>query len=87
MTGHFNCSNIAGAVSLAQSLGITSQSIEKGVRQLMGVPGRLERVLNNRGIHVWVDYAHKPDALEKVLKTLGELRRGHRLITVFGCGG
>ncbi len=87
MTGHFNCSNIAGAVRLAQSLGITSAVIENGISQLTGVPGRLERVLNDRGVHVWVDYAHKPDALEKVLKTLGELRRGHRLITVFGCGG
>ncbi|MEO5970204.1 MAG: UDP-N-acetylmuramoyl-L-alanyl-D-glutamate--2,6-diaminopimelate ligase [Bdellovibrionia bacterium] len=87
MTGHFNCSNIAGAVSLAQSLGITSQVIENGVRNLSGVPGRLEGVLNDFGIHVWVDYAHKPDALEKVLKTLGALRQGSRLITVFGCGG
>jgi UDP-N-acetylmuramoyl-L-alanyl-D-glutamate--2,6-diaminopimelate ligase len=87
MTGHFNCSNIAGAICLAEALGIASPIIEKGIRQLAGVPGRLERVLNNRGVHVWVDYAHKPDALEKVLRTLGALRQGRRLITVFGCGG
>jgi UDP-N-acetylmuramoyl-L-alanyl-D-glutamate--2,6-diaminopimelate ligase len=38
-------------------------------------------------MHVLVDYAHKPDALEKVLNTLGDLKGTHRLITVFGCGG
>jgi UDP-N-acetylmuramoyl-L-alanyl-D-glutamate--2,6-diaminopimelate ligase len=50
------------------------------------VPGRLERVASSAGIHVFVDYAHKPDALNQVLKTLLALKQ-RRIITVFGCGG
>jgi len=87
LTGGFNCSNISGAVNLAQLLKVDRAAIQKGVAGLPGVPGRLERVLNSRGVHVWVDYAHKPDALEKVLKTLRSIKKSHRLITVFGCGG
>jgi UDP-N-acetylmuramoyl-L-alanyl-D-glutamate--2,6-diaminopimelate ligase len=87
LTGQFNVSNISSAVNLAIGLNISKESIEKGVSQLEGIPGRLERVKNQRGINIWVDYAHKPDALEKVVKTLREIRDGHRLITVFGCGG
>lgn len=87
LTGAFNGSNIAGAVSLGLGLGIPASQVAKGISQLKGVPGRLDRVDNQRGVHVWVDYAHKPDALEKVLLTLREIRKGQRLITVFGCGG
>jgi UDP-N-acetylmuramoyl-L-alanyl-D-glutamate--2,6-diaminopimelate ligase len=87
MTGQFNCANIEGAVSLGKGLGLSSQVIAAGIKNLAGVPGRLERVENARGVHVWVDYAHKPDALEKVVKTLRDIRGSHRLITVFGCGG
>lgn len=87
LTGDFNGSNIAGAVSLTRALGISSEAVARGVGGLRAVPGRLDRVPNENGIHVWVDYAHKPDALEKVLQTLQKIRRGQQLITVFGCGG
>jgi UDP-N-acetylmuramoyl-L-alanyl-D-glutamate--2,6-diaminopimelate ligase len=50
------------------------------------VRGRMESVPNNLGISVLVDYAHKPDALRKVLESLREVCAG-RIITVFGCGG
>ncbi len=85
--GDFNCSNIAGAVALCQSLRIPFDQISQGIRFLKGVPGRLERVENDCGLSIWVDYAHKPDALEKVIQTLAKIRNGHRLVTVFGCGG
>jgi UDP-N-acetylmuramoyl-L-alanyl-D-glutamate--2,6-diaminopimelate ligase len=53
---------------------------------LRGVPGRLERIENGRGIPIFVDYAHTPDALQKTLETLKRLCTG-RLIVLFGCGG
>ncbi|MCM2324691.1 MAG: UDP-N-acetylmuramoyl-L-alanyl-D-glutamate--2,6-diaminopimelate ligase [Oligoflexia bacterium] len=87
LTGGFNAYNLLGAVAVASGLRIDPPMIEGGVTELQQVPGRLERVPNSRGVHVFVDYAHKPDALEKVLRTLGEVRGSHRLLTVFGCGG
>ena len=53
---------------------------------LHGAPGRLERIGEVRGAAVFVDYAHKPDALEKALAALRPFVRG-RLVLVFGCGG
>ena len=53
---------------------------------LQGAPGRLERIGDTRGASVFVDYAHKPDALEKALAALRPFVFG-RLILVFGCGG
>ena len=87
LVGQFNGANIAAAVTLAKGIEIDVPAIEQGVSQLVGVPGRLERVINQQGVHIWVDYAHKPDALEKVILTLRAMRAGRRLITVFGCGG
>jgi UDP-N-acetylmuramoyl-L-alanyl-D-glutamate--2,6-diaminopimelate ligase len=61
------------------------------MRDFRGVPGRLEKIPNKKGIHVFVDYAHSPDALENVLVSLQRIRTqsgsGGRIITVFGCGG
>jgi len=90
LTGTFNASNILAAVHVGVGLGLKPQDISAGVTHLQIVPGRLERVANSKGIHVFVDYAHKPDALQKVLETLRNAirQRNHaRLITVFGCGG
>lgn len=88
LSGRFNAENVLGAVTLAQAMRFPASGIRQGVSNLKTVPGRLERVYNARGIHVFVDYAHKPDALEKVLLTLREsLPPGAKLITVFGCGG
>ncbi len=87
LVGSFNAENILAAVTVGQALGLSSKSIEKGIERLKGVPGRLERVGRlTCPITVLVDYAHKPDALEKVLRMLGASRKG-RLITVVGCGG
>jgi UDP-N-acetylmuramoyl-L-alanyl-D-glutamate--2,6-diaminopimelate ligase len=51
-----------------------------------GVPGRLQRIANRKGLDIFVDYAHTPDALENVLSAVRALDF-KRLITVFGCGG
>lgn len=88
LVGEFNAENVAGAVGCARGAGISPGEIAEGVAKLTAVPGRMERVESSTGIHVFVDYAHKPDALEKVLHALRESQaQGQRLITVFGCGG
>ncbi len=70
----------------AYSLDLEPAAIARGIKGLAYVPGRLQPVKNSRGLSVFVDYAHSPDALDKVLQTLKPFATG-RLITVFGCGG
>lgn len=87
LTGLFNAYNLLSAIAVAQGLGIDAITTARGVSNVTTIPGRLERVPNTKGIHVLVDYAHKPDALEKVLKIFQDMRKEGKLITVFGCGG
>jgi UDP-N-acetylmuramoyl-L-alanyl-D-glutamate--2,6-diaminopimelate ligase len=87
LIGRFNVANILTAIGLAKGLGVSDEVVARGIQNLAGVPGRLERVPNSRGIHVFVDYAHKSDALKTVLMNLQSFRGSHRLITVMGCGG
>lgn len=86
LVGLFNASNILAACLFGHGAGLSLEAIKNGVKSLQGVPGRLERVPNERGISVFVDYAHTPDALRKVLELTDRLKKG-RLILVFGCGG
>ncbi len=86
LIGSANLQNILGAIGVGRALGIDTEAMTRGIRQLKAVPGRLEKVANDRGIAILVDYAHSPDALEKVLGAVRSLTRG-KLITVFGCGG
>jgi UDP-N-acetylmuramoyl-L-alanyl-D-glutamate--2,6-diaminopimelate ligase len=88
LIGEFNVENVAVAVGVAVGLGVPHDAIAHGVASCPQVPGRVERVgadLPNAPT-VLVDYAHTPDAVEKLLRTLRPLAAG-RLITVFGCGG
>ncbi|MGD0232901.1 MAG: UDP-N-acetylmuramoyl-L-alanyl-D-glutamate--2,6-diaminopimelate ligase [Syntrophorhabdales bacterium] len=82
----FNVANILAAALFGHAAGIPYDLIPKGLEALRGVPGRLERIENGRGIPIFVDYAHTPDALQKTLETLKRLCTG-RLIVLFGCGG
>ncbi|HOE17436.1 MAG TPA: UDP-N-acetylmuramoyl-L-alanyl-D-glutamate--2,6-diaminopimelate ligase [Syntrophorhabdaceae bacterium] len=86
MIGVFNASNILAACLYGHVTGIPYDNIRKGIEGLEGVPGRLERIVNEKGLAVFVDYAHTPDALGNVLALLNRLKKG-RLILVFGCGG
>lgn len=86
LLGHYNVANIALAVGIGEALGLPHDAIARGVANLRGVPGRVERVENEAGLDVLVDYAHTPDALDNVLHALRPLTR-RRLICVFGCGG
>ena len=74
------------ASASASALGLDAATDRARPRGVRGVPGRLERVENERGFGVFVDYAHTPDALERAIAALRPLTRG-RLIVVFGCGG
>jgi len=86
LIGMHNLYNILAAVSVGEVLGIDHKTIASGVERLGRVPGRLERVPGGNGVRVFVDYAHTPDALERALRALRQVRSG-RLIVVFGCGG
>ncbi|HEY7220951.1 MAG TPA: UDP-N-acetylmuramoyl-L-alanyl-D-glutamate--2,6-diaminopimelate ligase [Candidatus Binatia bacterium] len=86
LIGAANLQNILGAVGVGLALGIDSEAVTEGIKHLKTVPGRLEKVANHLKITIVVDYAHSPDALEKVLAAVRPLTRG-KLITVFGCGG
>jgi UDP-N-acetylmuramoyl-L-alanyl-D-glutamate--2,6-diaminopimelate ligase len=86
LRGRFNVENVLAAVAVARLLGIANDAIAAGVEALGGVPGRFEAVDAGQPFAVVVDYSHKPDALENVLRTARELAR-NRVICVFGCGG
>ncbi|GAB7079809.1 UDP-N-acetylmuramoyl-L-alanyl-D-glutamate--2,6-diaminopimelate ligase [Megalodesulfovibrio paquesii] len=85
VVGAHNASNLLAAMAVALQCGLTVAQLQ-ALESFVGVCGRLERVPNAKGRHVFVDYAHTPDALENVLRALDMLRRG-RLFVVFGCGG
>jgi UDP-N-acetylmuramoyl-L-alanyl-D-glutamate--2,6-diaminopimelate ligase len=86
LIGRFNVTNSVAALAAASALGIGLRSAVFSLAKSPQVPGRLEVVPAKRQFQVFVDYAHTPDALANVLKTLRELQP-QRLIAVFGCGG
>jgi UDP-N-acetylmuramoyl-L-alanyl-D-glutamate--2,6-diaminopimelate ligase len=86
LIGRFNVSNSIAALAAADALGVNLRTAVVGLAKAPQVPGRLELVPAKRQFQVFVDYAHTPDALGNVLKTLRELQP-NRLIAVFGCGG
>jgi UDP-N-acetylmuramoyl-L-alanyl-D-glutamate--2,6-diaminopimelate ligase len=86
LAGRYNVANALAAASAFLARGYSLQMIAEGLATVQAPPGRLERVANDAELTVYVDYAHKVDALRKVLMTLREGVAG-RLITVFGCGG
>lgn len=86
LVGEHNLENILCAVAIGLALDLPREAIRDGLSALACVPGRLERVESKTGRHVFVDYAHTPDALDNVLRALAELTPG-RLVCVFGCGG
>jgi UDP-N-acetylmuramoyl-L-alanyl-D-glutamate--2,6-diaminopimelate ligase len=86
MVGPFNVMNALGAAALMTELGYAAGPLKAGLESLHGVPGRMERVDRGQPFSVLVDYAHTPDALERVLTAAREATTG-RLVAVFGCGG
>jgi len=87
LLGEFNLYNILAAAGIGLALKLDLGVVRSGIERLGGVPGRVEGIENERGLHIFVDYAHTPDALERILKALRDAKGGGRVITLFGCGG
>lgn len=87
LVGGFQASNALAALGLVVATGGDAVRAVAALASLTGAPGRLQFVARHRsGAAVYVDYAHKPEALETVLRTLRPFARG-KLVVVFGCGG
>ena len=86
--GQFNVMNSLAAVSAARALGISLTEIAEGLSRATAVPGRFESIDAGQSFEVIVDYAHTPDALERVLDSSRSLMsETGKLLVVFGCGG
>lgn len=85
LIGRHNAQNLLAAMGLGLVMGLAPAAMG-ALSGFGGVPGRLERVPNERALNIFVDYAHTPDALENVLRAVREVVAG-RLFVVFGCGG
>ncbi len=84
--GMFSVYNALGVLGVGLALGLTLGQAVDALGTAKGVKGRVESVPTDGDYAILIDYAHTPDALENVLKTLRAVTRG-RLIAVFGCGG
>jgi UDP-N-acetylmuramoyl-L-alanyl-D-glutamate--2,6-diaminopimelate ligase len=86
LVGEFQIENSLVAAGLALATGGDAEQVFAAIEHLEGAPGRLELVGERNGAPVFVDYAHKPDALAKALEALRPYAK-HRLVVVFGAGG
>ncbi|MBP3379798.1 MAG: UDP-N-acetylmuramoyl-L-alanyl-D-glutamate--2,6-diaminopimelate ligase [Ruminococcus sp.] len=84
--GMFNVSNILAAFTVCSLIGLPEKNIVSAVEDFKGVRGRCEVIPTGRDFTVICDYAHTPDAVENILKSVKEYTEG-RLICLFGCGG
>lgn len=88
LVGEFNAHNLMAVYAAAMLLNLSSDDVLPVLSNLNSAEGRFEHVPNTSGVAAIVDYAHTPDALENVLKTIQELcNESQRIITVVGCGG
>lgn len=93
LIGEFNAYNVLGIYAVAILLSQDKEKVKKAIKNLESVPGRFQYFKSESGITGIVDYAHKPDALENVLRTINEMKSGQvgivesKIITVVGCGG
>ena len=88
LPGRFNAYNLTAVFAVAVELGFGGEEVLRLLSTLRPVDGRFEVVRAANGTTAVVDYAHTPDALENVLRTIGEIRRpGQGLLVVCGCGG
>lgn len=84
--GKFSVYNSLAALAVGIVMKVDMKRAVRAVAEMKTVRGRIEKIPNNRNIHILIDFAHTPDSLENVLKTVREIY-DKRIITVFGCGG
>ena len=89
LRGSFQIMNSLEAAAVALSLGVESTAVLNSLRTMPQISGRMERIKLNekQAFDVFIDYAHTPDALEKLLVSARALKREGRIILLFGCGG
>lgn len=88
LIGNFNASNLLAIYTTATTLGLSSEEVLLHMSTLKSVTGRFQFIVSKNNITAIIDYAHTPDALENVLKTIADIRtQNEQLITVLGCGG
>ena len=87
LIGEHNAYNLLAVYATSLVLGAKPEEALVALSTLQSAPGRLETLRGPKDITVVIDYAHTPDALENVLKTLRDISCGNRLVCLFGCGG
>jgi len=93
MCGLHNVANAVAVIAAATTAGIEIEKAIHALETFPGVPGRMQRVKNDRALHVFVDYAHSPDALDNVLSSLHQIKQQlsekspGQIWVIFGCGG
>ena len=88
LIGTFNAYNLLAIYGTAVELGLDSFEVLRLLSELESVSGRFQYIVSNGRVTAIVDYAHTPDALENVLKTINDIRtKNEQLITIVGCGG
>ncbi|MEO5346025.1 MAG: UDP-N-acetylmuramoyl-L-alanyl-D-glutamate--2,6-diaminopimelate ligase [Magnetococcus sp. YQC-9] len=86
-SGRFHVANALTAAGLCRSIGIESRAIDAGLEAFRAVKGRMETIRQGQPFTILIDFAHTPDALERLLTTVAEISQASRRILVFGCGG
>lgn len=86
LPGEYNILNALAAIAAANIVGVDKQKAIKSLESFDSLEGRMQDVENDRGIKIFVDFAHTPNALENALKTLRPQTKG-KIISVFGCAG
>lgn len=87
LIGEFNAYNTLAVYATAHILGMDNEKIKNALTELEPVDGRFNYFKSENGVTGIVDYAHTPDALDNVLKTIVGMKKGGKIITVTGCGG
>tara|TARA_B110000014_G_scaffold261522_1_gene253400 strand:- start:1319 stop:2758 length:1440 start_codon:yes stop_codon:yes gene_type:complete len=87
LIGDFNISNILASILVCLSQGLNINDIVKAINDFDIVPGRVESYKKKNGGIIIIDYAHTPDAFEKILSLVKKIKPKYKITTLFGCGG